>query len=238
MGREHSHLYPYSREEARRRRELDAWRDSYNENIQCKHAIEVAAGAGEDMPAQVKRVLDEYGFKRVGFVLSNALQQRAKESGISEDDKRWGSRTFIPDNRKVSQRFTVQCAPERLSAFLHQYQTEYQKLGLFGPEHCEEVPDQGLDYQGRVLIMDPRVIKESYWTPQNMLWLAHDGFGCSPQAKGRSIRATCLGDGETTRWNRTDFIGALKGEFLPDWAMEKLTQLQRQDQSATGMTMG
>ena len=102
MGREHSHLYPYSREEARRRKELEAWRDSYNENIQCKHAIETAAGAGEDMPAQVKQVLDEYGFKRVGFVLSNTLQQRAKESGISKDDQRWGRRTFIPDNRKVS----------------------------------------------------------------------------------------------------------------------------------------
>ena len=237
MGREHSHLYPYSREEARRRRELDAWRDSYNENIQCKHAIEVAAGAGEDMPAQVKRVLDEYGFKRVAFVLSNTLQQRAGESGISEDDQRWGSRTFIPDNKKISQRFTVRCAPERLSAFLRQYQAEYQKLGLFGPEHCETVPEQGLDYQGRVLIMDPRVIKESYWAPQFQLWVAHDGFGCSPQSRGRSIRATCLGDGEMTRWNRTDFVGAIKEEFLPDWAAEKLTQLTGQSQSAAGMTM-
>ena len=49
---------------------------------------------------------------------------------------------------------------------------------------------------------------------------AHDGFGCSPKAIGRSIRCTCLGDGEMTRWNRTDFIGALKDEFLPEWAKD------------------
>ena len=238
MGREYLYLYPYSREEARRRKELDAWRDSHSENIQCRHAIEVAAGAGEDMPTQVKQVLDEYGFKRVGFVLSNTLQQRAKESGISGDDRRWSSRTFIPDSRKVRQKYTVQCVPERLTGFLRQYQAEHQKLGLFGPEHCEMVPDQGLDYQGRVLILDARVIKESYWTPQSQLWLAHDGFGCSPQARGRSIRATCLGDGEMTRWNRADFIGVIKEEFLPDWAAEKLTQLQDQSQAAPGMTMG
>lgn len=238
MGREYSHLYPYSREEARRRKELDAWRDSYNENIQCKHAIEVAARGGEDMPAQVKRVLDEYGFKRVGFLLSNTLQQRVEESGISEDDQRWGSRTFIPENQKVSQRLTVQCALERLTAFLHQYQAEYRKLGLFGPEHCEAVPEQGLDYQGRVLILDTHILKERYWAPQFLLWLAHDGYGCSPQARGRSIRATCLGDGEMTRWNRADFLGAIKEEFLPGWAAEKLTQLQSQSQSAGGMTMG
>ena len=237
MDREYPWLYPYSREEARRRKELDTWRDSYNESIQCRHAIETAAEAVEDMPAQVKQVLDEYGFKRVGFVLSNTLQQGAGGNGVSEDDQRWGSRTFIPDNRKVSRKFAVQCAPERLSAFLHQYQAEYRKLGLFGPEHCETVPDQGLDYQGRVLILDTRILKENYWTPQSQLWLAHDGFGCSPQTRGRSIRATCLGDGETTRWNRTDFIGAIKEEFLPGWAAEKLMKLQGQSLPTAGMTM-
>ena len=63
MDREYSYLYPYSREEARRRKELDAWWDSHNENIQCKHAIEVAAGAGEDMPVRLKHILDDFGFK-------------------------------------------------------------------------------------------------------------------------------------------------------------------------------
>ena len=47
-----------------------------------------------------------------------------------------------------------------------------------------------------------------------------------PHAIGRSIRSTCLGDGEQTRWNRTDFIGVLREEFLPDWAKEKLAELQ------------
>ncbi len=69
---------------------------------------------------------------------------------------------------------------------------------------------------------------------------AHDGFGCHPHAIGRSIRCTCLGDGEMTRWNRTDFIGVLDEQYLPDWAAEKLTQLTGQKQTAPtmgGMTM-
>lgn len=71
---------------------------------------------------------------------------------------------------------------------------------------------------------------------------AHDGFGCSPHAIGRSIRCTCLGDGEHTRWNRADFIGVLKDEFLPDWAKEKLEQLSatghlREAPSMSGMSM-
>ena len=66
---------------------------------------------------------------------------------------------------------------------------------------------------------------------QAMLWYAHDGFGCGPHAIGRSIRCTCLGDGEMTRWNRADFMGVLKDQFLPDWAAEKLAELKGMEQT-------
>ena len=59
--------------------------------------------------------------------------------------------------------------------------------------------------------------------------LAQSGFGCSPTARGRSILCTCLGDGEQTRWNRNDFIGVLKDEYLPDWAKESLSQFQQEE---------
>lgn len=119
----------------------------------------------------------------------------------------------------------------------------YQELGLFGPEQCEPDSFAGLNYEGRVLILSPDSLKESCWSSENQLWYAHDGFGCSPHAIGRSVRCTCLGDGETARWNRTDFVGVLKEEFLPDWAREKLAQLQNPDQEQIaapeqgGMTM-
>ncbi len=65
---------------------------------------------------------------------------------------------------------------------------------------------------------------------------AHDGFGCRPHAIGRSVRCTCLGGGETTRWNRHEFIGVLDEKYLPDWAREKLMELTapRQEEPATG----
>lgn len=67
--------------------------------------------------------------------------------------------------------------------------------------------------------------------------LAHDGFGCRPNAIGRSIRCTCLWDGEMTRWNRTDFTGVLKEKFLPDWAKEKLADVQGQNSGMGGINM-
>ena len=92
---------------------------------------------------------------------------------------------------------------------------------------------------GKVLVLSPNTLKEEYWSPENQLWLAQSGFGCSPTARGRSILCVCLGDGEQTRWNRNDFIGVLKDEYLPDWAKESLKQYQRSENEETQeMQMG
>ena len=56
--------------------------------------------------------------------------------------------------------------------------------------------------------------------------LALSGFGCQPHARGRSVLCTCLGDGETTRWNRSEFVGIIRDECIPDWAAEKLAELR------------
>ena len=125
-----------------------------------------------------------------------------------------------------------------MDAFVSQVREAYDKLELFGPEQCEPNSFEKLDYEGKVLVLSPDTLKESCWSPQNQLWYAHDGFGCSPTAIGRSVRCTCLGDGEMTRWNRTDFIGVLKEEFLPDWAKEKLMELKGQEQNDVSPTMG
>ena len=115
-----------------------------------------------------------------------------------------------------------------LDAFVDLYREAYQKLGLFGPEHC--VGDRAeQDYIGKVLVLSPDTLKESCWSQENQLWYAHDGFGCSPHAIGRSVRCTCLSDGEMTRWNRDEFVGVLDEKFLPDWAKESLSQFQQEE---------
>lgn len=112
-----------------------------------------------------------------------------------------------------------------LDGVVNQYRKAYQALGLFDSHQCEPESFSNLDYEGKVLVLSPETLNEAHLTPQNQLWYAHDGFGCSPHAIGRSIRCTCLGDGEQTRWNRSDFIGVLSPDYLPDWAKAKLSEL-------------
>lgn len=246
-NREFAYLYPWSVENARRMDaertklgqtsdEVKLWRDSFKENIRCKEAIETAISRDFDgMHLQegcAKSIVQEFGFKRVQFVLSNTLQEKDWDGRFSRDNLQWARTTFVPPDKAHNAQFCIDSHPAVLDGFVRSFRQEVQALGLFEPKHC--VPNSSeLDYQGKVLVMKPEVLAEQYWKPDYQLWYAHDGFGCGPHAIGRSIRCACLGDGEETRWNRTDFIGALQEEFLPDWAQEPLRALRSAEQART-----
>lgn len=241
--RNDTYLYTDGLDAARRSNQVALWRASHQANIACKKAIEEAIREGFDgMHLKgdcAKEVLEEFGFKRVNWVLANTIQEKSGDGRFRPDNKSWARRTFIPEDVGHKVEFIVNSHSEVLNGFVSQVREAYQKLNLFGPEHCEPSSWEDLDYEGKVLVLSPDTLRESCWTQENQLWYAHDGFGCSPHAIGRSIRCTCLGDGEHTRWNRSDFNGILKEEFLPEWAEEKLKELtgQNVDRNMEGMQM-
>ena len=234
-----TYLYPYSAKEARERNELSLWRESHRANIACRDAIEDAIRRNFDgMHLQtdcLKAVLDEYGYKRTERVLAATLQELSWDGRFSPANKQWAERRYIPQDERHNAAITIRSHPAVLDGFVDLYRKAYQKLELFGAEHC--VGDRAeQDYTGKVLVLSPDTLKESCWSQADQLWYAHDGFGCRPHAIGRSVRCTCLGDGEMTRWNRHEFIGVLDEKYLPDWAREKLMELTapRQEASAAG----
>ena len=229
MLKDHAYLYLGSISEARRYNELDRWRDSHRENIACKRTIEEAIRKGFDGMYLngdcAQSVIDSFGFKRVGWVLANTLQQKTDDGRFSPRNKEWAAGTFIPPSDR-NYDFTVESHPAVLDGFVNLFRKAQGELHMFDRSQCDSL--NGQELEGSVLVMSPYILKESYWSPENQLWLATGGFGCSPSAAGRAVYATCLGDGEQTRWDRSDFIGILKEEHLPDWARESLEQL-RQD---------
>ena len=74
-------LYPYTAKEARERGELELWRANFRTNCACAGAIELAIRKGFDgmhlSTDCAKSVIDQYGYKRVGFVLANTLQEQS-----------------------------------------------------------------------------------------------------------------------------------------------------------------
>ena len=234
-----TYLYPYSSAEARERNELSLWRESHRANIACRDAIEDAIRRSFDGMHLDKDctslVLEKYGYKRTAWVLANTLHELKWDGRFSHANKQWAERRYIPQDERHNAEITVRSHPAVLDGFVTFYRKAVQALNLFGAEHC--VGDRAeQDFTGKVLVLSPDTLKESFWSQENQLWYAHDGFGCRPLAIGRSVRCTCLGDGEMTRWNRHEFIGVLDEKYLPDWAREKLMELTapRQEAPTTG----
>ena len=234
-----TYLYRGSAKEAKSRDELPLWRESHKANVACRGAIENTIRRNFDGmnldPECLTPVLEEYGYKRTEWVLAATLQELNWDGRFHPANKEWAARHYIPRDERHIADITVRSHPAVLDGFVTLYRKAYQKLGLFGSEHCfGDRAEQ--DFTGKVLVLSPDTLKESCWSQENQLWYAHDGFGCRPHAIGRSVRCTCLGDGETTRWNRHEFIGVLDEKYLPDWAREKLMELTvpRQEEPTAG----
>lgn len=241
-------FYLYSRAEARRMGRTQMHEDSFRLNVSCARAIEQAIRdhfneADETLAIDcAQSVLEQFGFKRVNFVLANSLKEFQKSNSshlVSDETYRWGKQMFVPSDGKYNRYYTVDTAAALLETFIGQARAAYQALGLFGPEHCVGAHHEQ-DYKGKVLVMSPDTLRESCWDPRNQLWYGEGGFGCSPTASGRAVYATCLCDGEKTRWNRADFIGVLDEQYLPDWAQEKLAEFRgpAQEQQPDGPAQG
>lgn len=228
-----TYLYRRSLEYARQTKQISLWRASHQANIACKEAIEESIRQGFDgmhlKEGCVQGVLEEYGFKRVNWVLANTVREKLWDGRFSQSNKEWARGQKVPPDPDHNGDFVVESHPAVLDGFLREVRAEFQKMNLFDARHCcPDLPD-AQDFAGKVLVVSPYSLLERYWSQENQLWYAHDGLGCNPYATGEFIRSTCLGDGEETFWHREDFIGVLKDELLPAWASEKLKELIAQE---------
>lgn len=79
---------------------------------------------------------------------------------------------------------------------------------------------------GRVIAIKAEALSPEYRSRSHQLMLATGGFGCAPDASGRAVYCTNLYSGEKGRWDRSDILGAIPEDRLPEWAREKLTVLR------------
>ena len=234
---DHKLLYRWSLQDAIAHNEVQDWRDSYKENCDCARAIERAiADHYHDniLEDGTKDVIDRYGFDRVNWVLANTLQEKAHDGRFSQENKKWAKGFFIPSD-DVRWHFCVESHPGLTDLFINQAREAWQKLGLFDSSHCSE----DSDYAGKLLILNPSVLKDEYKASDYQLFYAESGFGCSPTASGRKVFGKFLKDGENTNFNRSDFLGVIKDECIPEWAAEKLAELEPPDEDESeGISMG
>jgi hypothetical protein len=219
-------LYTDSLDNARHCNEVDLWRASNKANVDCARAIENAISKDFNNNHLdencAKSVIDEFGFDRVNFILKCTLKKSKDDLRFSDKNRDWGANTYIVESNNRDE-YRVNVHPAVLDGFINQARREWAKLGLWDSSHCIE-SNTGLDYEGKVLVIRPSKLKDCYKTPDDQLFIATSGFGCNPNAIGRCVYGYFAKDGEECSWNRSDFIGVLKDEYIPDFVREKLNE--------------
>jgi hypothetical protein len=89
--------------------------------------------------------------------------------------------------------------------------------------------DYGESIENRLVVIRPDCLRPEYRTADKQLVLAEGGFGAHANSRGRAVYTVNLYSGKKSRWNREDFLGAIKPECLPEWAGARLRQIQDEE---------
>ncbi len=191
--------------------------------MECAKAIENAIAENFNnnhfQPGCVKPIIEKFGFDRVNFILRYNLKENQHDLRYSEKNRVWGNQAAISDSNKRSE-YLVNSHPVLLNAFVDEARDEWDKLNLFDSTHCDDIT--GVELEGKILVISSENLVDRYKTPEDQLFMATSGFGCFPYARGRAVFGYFIKDDERYCWNRNDFIGILKEQYVPDWVKEKL----------------
>ncbi len=227
-------LYKQSLLEAKHNGEIVKFRESLCENIRCCDFLDNEVKEkfdGMRLPSEcAENTVKEFGYDRTMWVIANTILERHGDGRFHNQNIDWAKNLKIPQSSK-NYEFAMRSHSCIVDGLADQVRDMYASLGLFSGKHIIQ-SDEPQDYIGRLLIIKPEVLKEEFRTPENQLFLASGGFGCSPASSGRKVYGQFLNDGEKTHFYRSDFIGIVSNEYIPEWAKEKMEQIQQQEQKS------
>ncbi|MCL2838099.1 MAG: DUF3849 domain-containing protein [Oscillospiraceae bacterium] len=234
-------FYRYSKSFAKNNGCLDRWQESHEANIACAQYIDNqetgAMSAVKDKRADsnleyCEGLIERFGYARTMCVIAANVRENASDDCIANENKDW-AKIQLGDLRKPqTQEYILENThPAMLDTLAWSIRHAYDEIGLFKPEHCDRDNPDNSNYEGKLLVIRPSALNEQYWSPRYQLFVAKSGFGCDPNASGRAVFGEYLIDGEQTRMNRGDFYGVINDEHIPDWAREKLEQMNQPEQA-------
>lgn len=90
----------------------------------------------------------------------------------------------------------------------------------FTREHCVSGSEKE-SYENQILVLDPAAHDSGPMTADDSLWVAEDGFGRFPRARGQAVYARNLLDNRLIHWERHDFLGIVDPLHFVGWISDK-----------------
>lgn len=106
---------------------------------------------------------------------------------------------------------------------------EREKRGIYATFTADEcIPGSKNDnYEGRLIVIRADILQRDKQTADYQLCRATGGNGCNPNSHGQSVYAVNIYDGRDMRYDRTDVLGIIKPECVPEWAKERIKQMEQ-----------
>ena len=95
---------------------------------------------------------------------------------------------------------------------------------IFSPEYCFP-NDYTQSIDGKIVAIKAEVLRPEYRRGDVQLVLVDGGFGANANARGRTVSCYHLNTGQHTRFERSDVLGEVKPECLPQWAKDNATAI-------------
>lgn len=81
--------------------------------------------------------------------------------------------------------------------------------------------------KNKVVVIRADVFKPEYQIATKQLQLCTGGFGAEPNSRGSACFCTNIYSGKEARFERSDVLGIIEKDDLPDWAKERLDEVQK-----------
>jgi len=234
-------LYRKAFHEAVHLNELDQWRESFAENERCRDFIDSLIRDNYDgfyLKGEIaQKTIVEFGHDRTQWLLANFIQYYDHDGRISHQNKAWAQSIYIqrptewekqrdPYLRDHNHDLLLRSSQGLVDMVARNALRLYADLNLFNINHCESGDIHTKDFAGKLLILRDICLNETSRTPENQLFFATHGNGCNPNAIGRSVFGHFLSDGESAAFDRSDFLGVIDEDQMPEWAAVKLHDMQ------------
>ena len=186
----------------------------------------------------------ENGKRMVGdYAVLCAVNIGSREIILAENEQSTNGERFLccyGERNDIFEKFT-ECAvggdyidatlffAERIKQDAEKFRAEVEKLDIpvtvITQADC--IPDHYKnDINGKIIAINPAILKPEYQRADRQLFLVTGGFGASANSRGSAVFCTNLYDGKPTRYERMDVMGEVKTECMPHWAVNKATVLK------------
>lgn len=184
-----------------------------------------------------KRMADNYE-------VTTAFEIGTKEIIIGEDKTASPDDRFVVanyENNGIFERYVdalvggdyaeiVKIFAERVKSEAEKVMDEKSKITVdmtpITKEDCQvlEADDR---IKNKVVVIRADVFKPEYQIATKQLQLCTGGFGAEPNSRGSACFCTNIYSGKEARFERSDVLGIIEKDDLPDWAKERLDEVQK-----------